>query len=111
MLYKGIKMNAIEKEIFIPAIKHHRNKNDYYYAGNGLWARNFAKKSVRPIDINNLIPESDMPIMLENETANHSTMLQRVDTESFSHQKIAIVSDGYKFNETQKLLEKLPSDV
>ena len=92
-------------------IKNHRNKNDYYYAGNGLWVRNFMKKSAAPIDINNLIPEADMMTMLNNESNNHNKMLQRIDTETISHDKIAIIADGYKFTEKHKLLEILPSDV
>lgn len=92
-------------------IKNHRNKNDYYYAGSGLWVRNFAKKTVHAIDINNLINEPDMVVMLDNETQNHSKMLQRIDTESFVHQKVVIVSDGFKFNKSQQLIEKLPGDV
>jgi hypothetical protein len=104
-------MNAIKKETFAPAVKKHRNKNEYYYAGNNLWVRNFTKKSVSAIDINNLIPEVDMPIMLGNETINHSKMIQHIETESITHEKIVIVSDGYKFNEKQKLLEQLPNDV
>lgn len=92
-------------------IKNHRNKNDYYYAGSGLWVRNFTKKLTSPIDINDLIPQADMMTMLGNENSNHSKMLQRIDTESFNHNKIVIVSDGYKFEEKHKLLEKLPNDV
>jgi hypothetical protein len=92
-------------------IKKHRNKNEYYYTGSGLWVRNFTKKSVHAVDINNLINEKDMVIMLENETINYSKIPQRIDTESFSHNKIIIVSDGFNFTNNQKLLEQLPNDV
>src|SRR5688572_25304735 len=92
-------------------IKSHRNRNDYYYAGHGLWVRNFAKKNVVPMDINDLIPGQDMSIMLTNENTNQNKMLQRIDTESFQHPKIVIVSDGYKFKELHKTLESLPNDV
>lgn len=92
-------------------IKNHRNKNEYYYAGDGLWVRNFTKKSVIPVDINDLIPQSDMMIMLTNENNNYNKMLQHIDTESLQHKKIVIVSNGYKFQERHKLLESLPGDV
>jgi hypothetical protein len=92
-------------------IKKHRNKNEYYLAGGGLWVRNFTKKNILPIDINSLIPDHDMKLMLHNETENRFKMLQRIDTESFSHPKIAIVGDGYGFEQGQSLLERLPPDV
>src|SRR5688572_2433845 len=92
-------------------IKTHRNRNDYYYAGHGLWVRNFTKKNVTPMDINDLVPGQDMPILLNNENTNQNKMLQRIDTESFRHSKMVIVSDGYKFKELHKSLDRLPSDV
>lgn len=92
-------------------IKYHRNKHNYFYSGNGLWVRDFVKKSSSPVDINNLIPASDMPLLLDNENNNHNKMLQRIDTESFTHRKIVIVSDGHNFSARHKLLEKLPQDV
>lgn len=92
-------------------IKKHRNRNDYYYAGSGLWVRNFTKEGVPPSDINQLIPVSDMQIMLHNEHANHLKGLQRIDTESFTWHKVAIVAGGLGFDKDQQLLESIPADV
>ena len=89
----------------------HRNKNEYYYSGHGLWVRNFTKKNVVAIDINDLISSQDMTIMLNNENNNYNKMLQRIDTESFIHEKIVIISDGYNFKERHKILEKLPAEI
>ena len=88
-------------------IKKHKNKNEYYYAGHNLWVRNFTKK-IQPVDINNLISESDMNFMLTNEAENYAHTYQRIDTEDFSHPNAVIVSDGYKWDEKQKILEGFP---
>lgn len=92
-------------------IKNHKNHNDYYYAGNGLWARDFTKKSVYEMDINDLVGEADMKLMLVNETANDLKMLQRIDTECFSFPSIVIISDGYNFDEKHQILNQLPKNV
>ncbi len=89
-------------------IKRHKNKNEYYYAGSGLWVRNFTKPLVVATDINELIPEADMPVLLENEVENHKKTTQQIDTENFDHPNIVIVSDGYQFSDKHKLLESLP---
>ncbi len=89
-------------------IKNHLNKNDYLLVDNGLWVRDFTKKSVRPMDINDLIPKEEFDLLLDNEVKNHAKLLQRIDTESLSCTKIIIVGDGYDFENKQKLLEKLP---
>jgi len=91
-------------------IKKHRNKNDYCLAG-GLWIRNFTKKHVKAADINSLITPQDMQLMLDNESENHSKMLQRIDTESLDHNYIAIVNDGAGFERGQQLLHALPPEV
>ena len=95
----------------VEQIKRHINKNDYYYVGDNLWVRNLTKKSVQALDLNNLIHKEDVEMILANETANHFKMLQAVDTEAINHNKIIIVSDGYGFEQSQKLLKNLPGDV
>jgi hypothetical protein len=89
------------------AIKKHRNKNDYCLVDGGLWIRNFTKSSVKEIDINNLITSNDMELMLNNEIQNHQKILQKIETESFNHPNIIIISSGFKFEEEQHLLESL----
>ena len=78
-------------------IKHHRNKNDYCYANNNFWVRNFTKKFVQEVDINNLVSEADAQIFIENEIKNKEKSLQNINTESFEHKKIIITS---KFDES-----------
>ena len=92
-------------------IKKHWNKNEYYFAGNGLWVRNLTIPNIKPIDINSLIPEEDMSVMLNNEIANRNKMNQNIATEAFNFKKIIIVGNGYKFEEKQKILPYLPPDV
>jgi hypothetical protein len=91
--------------------KKHRNKNDYVFSDSGHWVRDFTKPLSKPLDINNLIPISDMKIMLENETNNHGRIYQNIDTENMVHSKILIIGDGYSFEKSQEALKNLPSDV
>lgn len=90
-------------------IKKHKNKNDYFLAGNGLWVRNFTKKNVKEIDINKLLSPEDMRIILENEMENYKKTYQRIDTEDFTHKNIIIINSGYQFN--SKILESFPDDI
>lgn len=92
-------------------IKRHRNRNDYYYAGENLWIRDFTKKHVNSADINNLITLSDMQRMLCNETENAKKMVQRIDTEEFDHPAVVIVNTGHLFKEKQCLLDGLGENV
>ena len=92
-------------------IKKHKNKNDYALSKSGHWVRDFTKPLVKGIDINNLIPFSDMETMLQNEMKNQERLTQKIESEEFSHPKIVIVGDGYKFDEAQEILKTLPEDV
>lgn len=92
-------------------IKRHRNRNDYLYAGDNLWVRDFTKKHVVASDINNLITLTDMNIMLANETENTKKTLQRIDTEGFDHPDIVIVNTGHMFKEKHILLDGLGEKV
>jgi hypothetical protein len=93
-------------------IKKHNNKNEYAYAGYNTWVRNFTKTSVKPYDINDdMLSLDDIKLILANEESNGQKIYQKVDTEDFVHEKIVIVSDGYKFKDAQKIIDSLPSDV
>jgi hypothetical protein len=92
-------------------LKKHRNKNDYCLSRSGHWVRDFTKPLSRPLDINNLIPISDMTIMLQNETSNHGRIYQNIESENINHPKILIIGDGYAFEEVQESLKDLPTDV
>lgn len=92
-------------------IKNHTNKNTYLLTNKGIWVRDFTKKSVPYLDINSLVSKDDYKILLRNELENRVLNMQHIDTEDFTHQKIAIVSDGFGFKEKQKFLLDLPADV
>jgi hypothetical protein len=103
-------MNAIENDTKI-FVKHHRNRNDYYYAGENIWIRDFTKNHVIPVDVNNLITPNDTQLMLANETENSKKTLQRIDTESFTHHSMIIVNTGYLFKEKHALLDEIKDNV
>jgi hypothetical protein len=92
-------------------IKKHASRNEYTYAGSGLWVRNLTKKFVKPIDINEqLVREFEIPLLLANEAENAVHDYRRqLPEETFK--KIAIVSDGDMFESCHKLLEQINKDV
>lgn len=92
-------------------IKKHLNKNEYVLSKDGHWVRNFTKSIVKPIDINDLMPIEDMQLMLRNEIKNDIKSYAKLENESFTHDKIVIIGDGYNFDASLKLVEDLPSDV
>lgn len=92
-------------------IKKHKNKNNYYYAKNGLWVRDFSKKSVVPIDINNLMDDSNIKLILDNELSNKMQKIDHIDAENFTHRNIIIISNGFNIQKKQELIDTLPNDV
>lgn len=91
-------------------IKKYPNGNEFLLAGN-MWVRNFTKNGTPYIDINKTYSKDDYFTFLQNETQNAMGRHAWVDTENFDHEKIVIISDGYKFEEKQKLISSLPKDV
>jgi|694.fasta_scaffold13122_5 hypothetical protein len=89
-------------------IKKHPSGNEYIYAGE-VWVRNFTKKNIAPLQLDCLFSEDDMSLVLKNEQLNLN--YPRVSDENLNFSKICIVSDGYLFEERQKILAKLPKDV
>ena len=92
-------------------IKKHSNKNEYLLTYAGMWVRNFHKMNVPYIDINKITQTNEYALLLKNEIINTKNRYAWIDSEDFQHDKIVIVSDGYKFEEMNKVLEKLPKDV
>lgn len=76
-----------------------------------MWVRNFTKENVPYVNINETVDPKDYFTLLKNEIQNARMRYPWIDTEGFYHEKIIIVSDGYKFAEKQKLLAGLPRDV
>jgi len=92
-------------------IKKDKNKNDYLLIPGGLWVRDFTKKHIQPLDINNLISETDASLMLENEIKNSKGMYQKIETEEFTHEKVLIVGSGNDLVSNKHLLDRIPGDV
>lgn len=89
-------------------IKKHPNGNEYIRAGN-LWVRNFTKNGLAAIQLDNLFPKEDFDIVLKNEKLNSN--YPNISNETINFKKIIIISDGYGFEEKQKILSNLPKDV
>lgn len=93
-------------------IKIHSTKNEYLYAGDGFWVRNFTKFPLKPYDINeSLASTRDIKIFIENELQNNKKLLPKIDSEEIIAENIIIVSDGLLFEKKQKILEELPKDI
>jgi len=90
-------------------IKKLPNGNEYKLTEHGLWVRNFTA-TTHPLDINRLSGEADYPRFIENEIQNSRQDLSELD-EVAKHRMAVIVSDGYDFEEKQKLLLNLPPEL
>lgn len=92
-------------------IKKHNNKNDYLLSKYGYWVRDFTKPVIKPCDINDMMATNeDVRIIIENEFRNSLKKYQILEDDKI-HENIVIIGDGYKFNESLKLIESLPPDV
>lgn len=89
-------------------IKKHRSGNEYTYAAN-VWVRNFIKESVVPTAISHMFEKQDYGLVLKNDQMNSN--FPKISNEKIMFDKMVIVSDGYKFEERHKFLNKLPKEV
>jgi hypothetical protein len=89
-------------------IKKHPSGNEYIFAGD-VWVRNFTNKQVASLQLSCLFSEEDQSLVLKNEQMNLNH--PKVSDEILDFSKVCIVSDGYQFEERQKILAKLPKDV
>ena len=87
-------------------------KNEYILSSleNKIWVRNFTLEGSPYIDINHLF-NADFKSILTNEIYNNTSSIEKIDVNDFNFSKCVIVSDGYKFNEKQDLLNKLPKNI
>lgn len=93
-------------------IKKHHNGNEFLLTKDNMWVRNFTKNGVPYIDINKTYNKDDYFTFLKNEVQNSMGRYAWIDAESFYHDKIVIISDGYNFTEKHlKLAKMLPKDV
>ena len=92
-------------------IKKTSDRNEYILADD-TWVRNFTNSGVPYQDINRLITKNDYYTLINNEFANLPLQLMGIDQEeNIYFPKIALISDGYKFEEKHKILSSLPNDV
>lgn len=92
-------------------IKKHSNGNQYLLTEEGMWVRNFTREVVPYVDLNKTYREDDHFLFLTNEVNNARQRYPWIDTERLYHDKIVIVSDGYKFEERHQILGKLPPEI
>ncbi len=92
-------------------IKKHKDKNEYILSRDGHWVRNFTKRNIKAVDINDLLPLEDIKLALNNELKNTTKPFSKFEVEDFKHEKIVIVGDGYNFDKNLKIIESLPPDV
>lgn len=92
-------------------IKKTKDNNQYLLTKQKMWVRDFTKNDVPFVDLNKTYKEEDYFVFLENETQNCLGKYSWIDTESFIHEKIVILSDGYNFSKKQEILKSLPKDV
>lgn len=85
--------------------------NEYLLSPAGIWVRNFTKKQSRYLDINKLTSGEDYRTILNNEVKNRYLDVPHIDTLGESHSLCVIISDGYKFQEAQQLISKLPREI
>lgn len=78
---------------------------------DGIYVRDFTAYGVTPIDLNKIIAVEDYSLYVENEYENISQKYPGVDNENNIHPDVVIVSDGYGFNERQKILASLPKNI
>lgn len=89
-------------------IKKHKSGNEYIQASK-IWVRNFAKEAVMPVAISHMFDKEDYGPILKNDQMN--TLFPKISNEKIIFDKMVIVSDGYKFSERHKFLNKLTKDV
>ena len=89
-------------------IRNHKNKNEYINANN-MWVRNFTKKKILPVDINNTTQPKDQKPLLLNEFINTKEKRINISNRRVYHPHIIIASDGLGFEEKQHIISEIPT--
>jgi len=84
-----------------------KHQNEYLFTPEKMWVRN-PYKIAKAIDINNLSTKEDYLTYLKNETYNKKLKCLKIDSDKRLKKNIVIVSDGYDFENKQKILAQLP---
>lgn len=84
--------------------------NEYVRAGD-MWVRNFTKAEVKARSINSLC-NLDQELLIQNEMKNtQRNDAYSIEEEKFEFPFVVLVSDGYGFEEKQKLLSSFPKEI
>ena len=89
--------------------KHH--SNEYLLTEDKLWVRDFTNKEAPYYDINELIRPNEYLSLVGNEVDNARRKYPEIGGEHILKPNVVIVSDGYKFEQKQRLLAALPRDI
>lgn len=92
-------------------IKSYADGNQYIRTPQGMWVRNFTNLKQKYKNINKTYNRQDFFTFLKNEVQNSMQRFSWIENENFLHETVVIVSDGYDFENKQKLLEKIPKNV
>lgn len=91
--------------------KVHLSNNEYVLTHTGLWVRNFGNNS-RPLDVNPTTSRKDYKLLISNEMKLRAMRIPPIDSElDKKFRKCLIISDGYNFEATRKILPDIPKDV
>lgn len=92
-------------------IKKSKDKNQYLLTPNKYWIRDFKQRCV-PIDINNFNFKDDVKLITNNSEFILSKLIPEIGSEQLPRfDNIAIVSDGYDFNNAKSVLNQLSQKV
>jgi hypothetical protein len=73
---------------------------------HNFWVRNFCNYSCPYVDINSTTSEKEYFLFLENEFYNNKNRYPWIDSENIYYPTIAIVSDGYDFENSHKFIDE-----
>lgn len=83
--------------------------NQYLVLDDGTYIRDFTNNQMH-LDLNSF-SRKEYEMFLENELMNSKKKYVNIENEVAHHQNVVIISDGYNFTNTHKMLAKLPKDV
>jgi len=109
--YKTFKVNLPDNKEKNITLRQHKNKNDYFFTDDKIWIRDFSKVNAKPIDINNFYSESEIKMLLINETKNQEIQTFDFTSEIKTNKKVLIISDGLGFKDAASWIDTIPSDV
>ena len=101
--------NTLDDSRIPVTIKVHKNRNEYIKVDD-YWIRNFGKPDVDIRDLNNLYDKDDLKNIVANEIRNTKFNHPEIANETFSFNKVLIVSDGFNFHQHKDVFPELSED-